>query len=250
MYGSSYYGYGYGSGVSGTFALILGVIAIIAFFALCILGYMKFLGKNSNRNSKLGKFFHFDHFYIEQFLRILFLINTVAITVTCAYWMLVMAFSGSVGMFFLSIIGFPLLFVVCLFLNRIVYEGLLIGIRQAVDVRALRSKVVGDVPAASNPAPTQSAGGSGVSLDFSGLFKKAGAQAGAQPGAQTGVAGSAGASHWDPAAPSAPSAQPAPSAYAPSASKPFSADSDSWTCGVCGGTGNGAFCGRCGNPRP
>ncbi len=203
-------------------AMAVGIVLLLATIAvvvLTIVGYVKFLGKNSDRKSGLGKFFHFDHFYIEQVLRFLYLFSAISITVTCVASVLIAAFAGGAAAFFVSLIGFAVFFFVGQFFCRIMFENALIGIRQAVDVRALRSKIVGDV-AATDAGPE--------SIDeIKSSFKR---KRKVGPAGSAGVAASpaAGASSVKPVSPSA---------------------HEAWRCPECGNVGTGKFCGRCGSPR-
>lgn len=218
------YNYGYSSYAAdiaskAAAAGIVLLLAVVAIVVLTIVGYVKFLGKNSDRKSGLGRFFHFDHFYIEQVLRFLYLFSAVSITVVSVSNVLIAAFMGGAAAFFMSLIGSILLFFVSQFFCRIMFENALIGIRQAVDVRALRSKIVGDV-AATDAGPE--------SIDeIKASLKWKSKQGSSNPmNATVDVAAGAG--------------------NAQSASH---ASGEAWRCPTCGNVGTGKFCGRCGSPR-
>lgn len=138
---------------AGAFAGALAVIAILAFIALCVAGYIIFLGKNaSRRTSALGRFFNFDHFYIEKVLQVLNLIAAVGIAVF-ACWLALSSFSSPLLIIPGILLG-ALVFFVGQFVNRIIFEGSLLFVRLVTDTQAIRNAVAGpraatvDAPAA------------------------------------------------------------------------------------------------------
>lgn len=207
---------------AGAFAGALAVIAILAFIALCVVGYIMLLGKNaSRRTSALGRFFNFDHFYIEKVLQVLNLIAAVGIAVF-ACWMALSSFSSPLLILPGILLG-ALVFFVGQFINRIIFEGALLFVRLVTDTQAIRNKVAGPRAAAAPQAPATPA------------VPVAPAAGYCAPAAETAAP-----------APSAPAAPTTPVAPAP-AENPANA---SWRCPSCGTENDGNFCVSCGTKRP
>lgn len=219
-----------GIGLPEMSMLILPVIAIVV---LTILGYVKFIGKNADRKSKGGRFFNFDHFYIEKILKALYLLAAVTVAVFAVFTPINAAmvassvgyyggnaFGAAAGAFFGGLVVGALIFFIGEFLCRVFYEFSMMFVRLVTDARAIRNTVAG--------APGDDA----------------------QPFAP---AAPSAAPHGYPIAHQAasapfPSVAPVPGVVpaAPAAQPPHV----SWDCS-CGQKGNtGSFCGTCGSPRP
>ena len=204
---------------AGAFAGALAVIAILAFIALCVVGYIMLLGKNaSRRTSALGRFFNFDHFYIEKVLQVLNLIAAVGIAVF-ACWMALSSFSSPLLILPGILLG-ALVFFVGQFINRIIFEEALLFVRLVTDTQAIRNTVAGPRAASVPPTPAEP------------VAPAAGYRA---PAAETSAP-----------APNAPAAPAVPVAPAPAESAVHA----SWRCPSCGTENDGNFCVSCGTKRP
>lgn len=186
----------------------LGVVTAIV---LTIVGYVMFLSKNANRSSQGARFFHFDHFYVEKVLKVIYLFIAALITMIAILTPFGSAitvgrvyddFGLVMGAFFSGLLSGVLIFLIGQFVCRIMFEYALMFVRLVTDARAIRNTIVGE--------PGMDGGG-------------------VQPVAPT--------------RPTAPAGIPAGMYSEPQAPA-------TWTC-QCGRTGNtGSFCGACGRPRP
>ena len=259
-------GYGYSSYAGAAIGgMVLLVIVLIAGLVLTIVACVKYLGKNGDRSSKLGRLFNFDHLFVETIMKVVYIMSVIGITLGCLWMVLTTAFVGNVGTFFISLFVGIIAFFVLQLLCRLSFEMTMAFVRMSSDVHAMRKTIVGDIPDAA-PRP---AGPS--------VFESIAARIPKQP-----VAPSSAAAPVPPAtpvssapqqpvqqAPAAPAAEAQPAQQAPTASTSDSqparasadatvvmppqpdADSGAWTCPLCGRTGNTAkFCPKCGCERP
>ena len=222
---------------AATTMLVLMTIGAIAVIVLSILGYRMFLGKSAahNRENAWGKFFNFDHLYLDKILKTFFLIGTVINVVCAVLTPLFMAAAGGGTGFFLGVFVAIILFCIFELGLRLGYEYLLMFVRMSVDVRHLRRSVVG---AESELNET---------VDES-LFH---ALVHSRPSFSPEQAGADGAASAVSAAPVAAAAPAAETSAAPAATPAApAADTGAWVCPSCG-TQNalGRFCGKCGTPR-
>lgn len=230
---SSSYG-SYGSfGYAAGYVTILTLILTVAVIAMTVVCYHKFVGKKSNPSESLSKFFNFDHLYVENITKALFILSIFGITAFCLFMPLSMLGSRYVTpmSFITTLLGAIILFAVLQIINRLVFEWSMLIIRGAVDLHAVRKKVTGTDHERSN------ADFAGDMSEIVSSFKKEGAarSAAVKPAAQQPAA---------PVAPAAPAAPAAPVAPA----QPQAADG-AWACS-CGRAGNtGNFCAACGSPR-
>lgn len=245
------YGFGssYGSGLPtimgvGITAVIVTILSILAIIGLSIAGYISFFGKNAKGDNAAAKFFRFDKYYINKALKVLFMIlaivgfvvfvaTVIMAVVTALNFSNAGAMLGTIfGAFFSGLIGL----VVYLVVLRLCYEGMLIFIRQAFDVRALRAHFVKDV------APPSADEG-----DFSSV-----ADASAGVAAPTPVATPAQPAPSAVATPTQAGSSAVPQASAPSApaTPAVVVESDEWVCSSCGSRSTDKFCFNCGKPRP
>ena len=247
--------YRYGSSsssslLSGNIAYesILILVITVAVIALTVIAYRKFVGKKADQSKPLSRFFNFDHLYLENITKLLYILTTVGVAGFCVYLPLAVLGSGisNVGLllasFFGALIGAAILFVIWQFVSRMMFEWAMLIIRGAVDLHAIRKNVTGTDYASDDKLS------GGVDELVSSLkakkAEKAQAQAAAAPVAQAAPAAPAqapaAAPVADQAAVTAPAAPVAPAAPA--------ADG-TWSC-QCGRTGNtGNFCAGCGSPR-
>lgn len=274
----SYYGSSMNSGVMAVAASgVLAILAVIAVIVLTILACIKFLGKNGDRTSRLGRLFNFDHLFIETIIKVFYIMSFIGITVFLVWLVITSTLAGGIVGFFGSLLGSIVAFFVLQFLCRLSFEMTMAFIRMSSDAHAIRKAVVGEEPAAQRP--------SGPSL-----FDSIAARIPKQPtpptpptavptAAPTSSAASPSPSASYGAAPTPPMAAPAPqpplsreqaaqaqSAPAPSpenvstssdagaspaASAQPNAERGAWTCPLCGKTDNTAkFCPKCGCARP
>lgn len=259
MYGNPLGGYGMGyagGGIIGMLMLVLGIAAI----ALAVILYMRFLGKNSapNRTTKWGRFFNFDHLYLEKIVKALYLFSTVFITVASVSIPLLSVTAVGTGdavdameAFLAGVVTGILFFLVNQFVARMAYESFLMFVRQAVDVRALRVKVAGE------PCET------GVRSDGDAPLIDMSAIGVAVNGARDAVKQRQAVDSAANGAPAAP-ATPANSGWQGQAGskastggrassgtdRPANPAGSEWTCMNCGAANHtGRFCYRCGAPR-
>lgn len=245
-------GYGYSSYAGAAIGgMVLLVIVLIAGLVLTIVACVKYLGKNGDRSSKLGRLFNFDHLFVETIMKVVYIMSVIGITLGCLWMVLTTAFVGNVGTFFISLFVGIIAFFVLQLLCRLSFEMTMAFVRMSSDVHAMRKTIVGDIPDAA-PRP---AGPS--------VFESIAARIPKQP-----VAPSSAAAPVPPATPVS-SAPQQPAQQAPTASTSDSqparasadatvvmppqpdADSGAWTCPLCGRTGNTAkFCPKCGCARP
>ena len=146
MYGMAYpYSYGYGGSVA--WVVILTLIALGAVVALSIFCYIKYMGKNGDKDAtvgkfKIGEFFDMKKLYLEKFIKVLFMISAVCIAVfAVATPFLMWAASGS---FLGFLIGIPvgiISLVIGEVLNRLGYEYFFMFVRMAGDTHAMRGKM-------------------------------------------------------------------------------------------------------------
>lgn len=248
--------YRYGSSsslLSGNVAYesILILVITIAVIALTVIAYRKFVGKKADQSKPLSKFFNFDHLYLENITKLLYILTTVGVAGFCVYLPLAVLGSGisNIGLllasFFGALIGAAILFVIWQFVSRMMFEWAMLIIRGAVDLHAIRKNVTGTDYASDDKLS------GGVDELVSSLkakkAEKAQAQAAAAPVAQAApvapAQAPAAAPVADQAAVTAPAAPVAPAAPAAPAAD------GTWSC-QCGRTGNiGNFCAGCGSPR-
>ena len=137
-------GYGYGSSsltnavIGGT---VLSVVIVIAGLVLTILACVKFLGKNGDRSSWLGRLFNFDHLFVETIMKVVYIISVIGITLGCLWFVLATAFAGNVGVFFASLFGGVIMFFVLQLLCRLSFEMTMAFVRMSSDVHAMRAQL-------------------------------------------------------------------------------------------------------------
>lgn len=271
----SYYGSSMNSGVMAVAASgVLAILAVIAVIVLTILACIKFLGKNGDRTSRLGRLFNFDHLFIETIIKVFYIMSFIGITVFLVWLVITSTLAGGIVGFFGSLLGSIVAFFVLQFLCRLSFEMTMAFIRMSSDAHAIRKAVVGEEPAAQRP--------SGPSL-----FDSIAARIPKQPtpptavptAAPTSSAASPSPSASYGAAPTPPMAAPAPqpplsqeqaaqaqpvpapspesvsasddAGISPAASAQPNAERGAWTCPLCGKTDNTAkFCPKCGCARP
>ena len=223
---SSYGSYGsYGSAAG--YITILTLILTIAVIAMTVVCYHKFVGKKANPSESLSKFFNFDHLYVENITKALFILSIFGITAFCLFMPLSLLGSRYVTpvSFITTLLGAIIMFAVLQIVNRLMFEWSMLIIRGAVDLHAVRKKVTGTDHERNN------ADFAGDMSEIVSSFKKGGAarSAAVKPAVQ------------QPAAPAASAAPVAPA-------QPQAAEG-TWTCS-CGRAGNtGNFCAACGSPR-
>ena len=202
---------------SGVGLIIVGILLFIVFIAMVVCIMIMFVSKKSTqRNSKLGQFFNFDHFHLEGLFRILNVICVSEITVTSIAFPLiafVWGFNLNFGYALLFLLGGliagVIFFVVNQFLNRIFFECIMMFVGMPGDVRKIRRQVVGNEASDST-------------------FEQTAPVAAPQ------------------AAPRAAAQATAPMNAAPVNA---AAPQGTWNCS-CGATGiTGGFCYKCGSPR-
>ncbi len=129
---------------AGSAAAIMVVSTIIAIAALvcAVLCYIWFLhGKQpSKRNTKLGRFFNFDHYYLDKILKVIYLVAAIGIAAVAINGA-IMGLALGLGGFFAALIFSAIGFVVAELVLRVTYEYLLIFVQLAIDVRKIRKKV-------------------------------------------------------------------------------------------------------------
>lgn len=270
----SYYGSSMNSGVMAVAASgVLAILAVIAVIVLTILACIKFLGKNGDRTSRLGRLFNFDHLFIETIIKVFYIMSFIGITVFLVWLVITSALAGGIVGFFGSLLGSIVAFFVLQFLCRLSFEMTMAFIRMSSDAHAIRKAVVGEEPAAQRP--------SGPSL-----FDSIAARIPKQPTSPTPPTAAPTSSTASPspsasysAAPTPPMAAPAPqpplsqeqaaqaqpapapspenvsassdAGASPAASAQPNAERGAWTCPLCGKTDNTAkFCPKCGCARP
>lgn len=131
---------GYGIGAMG----ILAALALIAFIVLAIVGYIKFIGKNADTTSKFGRFFNFDHFFIETILKTLYLVSVIGITIFSIYtWISLTFAAGFVGVFF-GLFSGVLIFAIGQFVCRMLFEASMMFVRLVVDVHDIKKETIGE----------------------------------------------------------------------------------------------------------
>lgn len=286
MYG--YYGYSpYGSAM-GSLAMaavggiILAIIAVVATIVLTVILYKRFIGKGADPADKWTRFFRFDHFYIDGFIKGLYLLGVVGGAIFVVFSALTAGIAGGFGAFFLTLIGGVILYFIAQFFCRIGTEWTLIFVRIANDIRDIRNKFLGTPSTDEDGADIMDslrAAGSGIEAAVRGAAAGASAavRENRQPNAPEPPAPVAEASVApvapEPSAPVAPEPQhvveetpltgePTPaeepttvvaveetSVVVPEEAPEV--DDGTWTCPTCGRTGNtGNFCASCGTPRP
>ena len=214
---------------AGALAGVLSVIAVLAFIALSVAGYIMLLGKSaSHRTSALGRFFNFDHFYIEKVLQVLNLIAAVGIAVF-ACWLALSSFSSPLLILPGILLG-ALVFFVGQFVNRIIFEGALLFVRLVTDTQAIRNTVAGPRTMAEPPAPAAPVAPSAPEPPAAAPEP---APVSAEPAAPT-------------PAPETAAQQQAPAPSVPPAFTP----TRTWRCPACGTENDGNFCVSCGTKRP
>lgn len=261
---------------TGVLAGALSVVAVLAFIALCVAGYIMLLGKNaSHRTSALGRFFNFDHFYIEKVLQVLNLIAAVGIAVF-ACWLALSSF-GSPLLILPGILLGALVFFVGQFVNRIIFEGALLFVRLVTDTQAIRNTVAGprimdEPPAPAAPFAPASAYRSPAAVAPVAPAAVAPATPADTPASPAAAPTAAAAPAPAPSAPEPPTAAPAqapapaePQTPAPAPEAPAAAAQQqapappvppaftpkrTWHCPACGTENDGNFCVSCGTKRP
>ncbi|MBR2790839.1 MAG: DUF4282 domain-containing protein [Eggerthellaceae bacterium] len=143
MYGMPY-GYGYGGG-SPVMAIIITVLALGAIIALSIFCFVKFMGKDGDKSSRLGELFDMKKLYLEKFIKILYMISAVG----CAVFgvvtpFLLWAVTGRFLMFLAGIFIGAISIVIGEVLCRLGYEYTYMFVRIAGDTRAIRTHFEGE----------------------------------------------------------------------------------------------------------
>ena len=253
-------GYGYSSYAGAAIgSMVLLVIVLIAGLVLTIVACVKYLGKNGDRSSRLGRLFNFDHLFVETIMKVVYIMSVIGITLGCLWAVLTTAFVGNVGTFFVSLLVGIVMFFILQLICRLSFEMTMAFVRMSSDVHAMRKTVVGDIPDAA-PRPA----GPSVFDSIAARIPKqpVAPAAGAAPVPPTTPVSPQPASpapqqpvQQAPAAPAAPAAeaQPAQASADATVVMPAQSDagSDAWTCPLCGRTGNTAkFCPKCGCARP
>ncbi len=253
-------GYGYSSYAGAAIgSMVLLVVVLIAGLVLTIVACVKYLGKNGDRSSRLGRLFNFDHLFVETIMKVVYIMSVIGITLGCLWFILTTAFVGNVGVFFASLFGGVIMFFILQLLCRLSFEMTMAFVRMSSDVHAMRKTVVGDIPDAA-PRPA----GPSVFDSIAARIPKqpVAPAAGAAPVPPTTPVSPQPASpapqqpvQQAPAAPATPAAeaQPAQASADATVVMPAQSDagSDAWTCPLCGRTGNTAkFCPKCGCARP
>ena len=240
---------------------IIGRILTIAVIVGTILLYQKFCTKRANPNKFFTKLFSFNHLYIENFMKILYILTVLGITAFCIWFAIASLVAGNIAAFFGTLIAMCIVFVLLQFLARISFEWTMIFIRGVVDIRDIRNKIVGsdgahgtynsnfDEVVASAVANkkqqnAQGVNGAGVSgtQGAQGMpnVQDAGARCAQNAGGNTNMStnnANAGANQQANAQNATGGAQPQNNGGA-------------WTCG-CGKQGNTSnFCSKCGKARP
>lgn len=250
--GYGYYGSGMSSGLMAVAAAgVLAIIAVIAVIVLTIVACVKFLGKNGDRTSKLGRLFNFDHLFIETIMKVFYIMSVVGISVFYVWLVITSAIGGGFGGFFGALLGGAVMFFLMQLLCRLSFEITMAFVRMSSDVHAMRKTVVGDTPTGVQ----QSSGPS--------IFDSIAARIPKQPVAPAPNAAPVPPTTPAPSAPQQPvqqapatpasSEQPAQAPADATVVMPVqpNADSDAWTCPLCGRAGNTAkFCPKCGCARP
>ncbi len=253
---------------TGVLAGALSVVAVLAFIALCVAGYIMLLGKNaSHRTSALGRFFNFDHFYIEKVLQVLNLIAAVGIAVF-ACWLALSSF-GSPLLILPGILLGALVFFVGQFVNRIIFEGALLFVRLVTDTQAIRNTVAGPRTMDEPPAPAAPFAPASAYRSPAAVAPATPADTPASPAAAAVGAAAPAPAPSAPEPPTAAPAQvpapaepqtPAPAPEAPAATAqqqapappvpPAFTPKRTWHCPACGTENDGNFCVSCGTKRP
>ena len=218
----------------GITVVVVVMLLFFAFIAACIVGYFIFLGKKpSKRTTKLGRFFNFDHFYIEKVLKVLFLVEVCFLCFLTLAIIVVFCLGGASGFLF-GLITAAVIFFVSMLVTRVAYEFALIFVCQASDIRSIRRKIVDGVdPADPKAAPAQAAVPTPTPTPT-----PAPAPATAPAPTPTPAAAPTQAPAATPASAPAPAAAPEPM------------QPQSWNC-KCGNENNtGEFCTICGSKRP
>ena len=204
---------------------VLIIILTIAVIVLTVVLYRKFIGKKSDGTKPLARLLNFDHLYIENITKGLYILSVLGITAFCVYLPLsALTTIGSVGAsafgaFLIALVVAALLFVLLQVACRLGFEMTMMAIRAVVDIRAIRNEVAG--PAAGKKDALGDAPGFSLFGKRKGEEKKA------------AVVGSSSVVD-----------------AAPVSAVPQGDVAETWDC-VCGKTGNtGKFCSKCGSPRP
>lgn len=143
MYGYGYpYGYGYNIAGAGVALIIILLIAVGAVIALSIFCYVKFMGKSGDKNSKLGEFFDMKKLYLEQFIKILYMISAIACAVfSVATPFILWAATGSFLGFVIGLLAGAINLVIGEVVCRLAYEYTFMFVRMAGDTRAIRNRL-------------------------------------------------------------------------------------------------------------
>lgn len=135
----SYYGSSMNSGVMAVAASgVLAILAVIAVIVLTILACIKFLGKNGDRTSRLGRLFNFDHLFIETIIKVFYIMSFIGITVFLVWLVITSTLAGGIVGFFGSLLGSIVAFFVLQFLCRLSFEMTMAFIRMSSDAHAIR----------------------------------------------------------------------------------------------------------------
>ena len=134
MYGYSYYGRSALSGLT-TGGIIALIIAIIGGLVVYFIFAKKDRHDYSGKLLQLHDFLNFRKFYLESFLKVLYIITTIFIAIMS----IVMLFSmGNFGRGLLSFLGTLIIGEVA---NRLLYEGMLLLLRAVRYLREMRDDV-------------------------------------------------------------------------------------------------------------
>lgn len=289
-------GYSYGSGYGSSYGAVLNqaaaisivsIIAFIAIIVLSVLGIVMYIAKKENRRTPIGRFFHFDHLFIENILKGFYLVCVVIITVSSVVTLINSTILTGAAGFLIGLLEAVLLFVIGQVLCRLAFEFSMAFVHLAVDARAIRTKIVGD-PADDAPSSpfgtTERRDATGSMFDgrtasspinaarttptphvdrsntasAAPVASAAPAPAGTQPvvaaqpaaAAQPATAPQPTAAAQPSAATGSVAAQPYPAPAHETAAPASVAQPAAWDC-ACGAKGNsGNFCAHCGSPRP
>ena len=135
------------TGGGAAWVVVLTLIALGAVIALSIFCYIKFMGKNGDKDAtigkfKIGEFFDMKKLYLEKFIKVLFMVSAVGIAVFSVLTPFLMwAATGSFLGFLAGILAGAVSLVLGEVLNRFAYEYFFMFVRIAGDTHAMRGKM-------------------------------------------------------------------------------------------------------------